>query len=201
MMSRVPVRLLLVVLLALVAAPIPMMQGLAQETAQPGAASPTDGWETAPPASRGMDPALLAEADRRVRTELPLLSAMLVARGDALVFEQYYNGQSADDPIHVWSMTKSASICSGSPTEQNCVPGSRKHPKFRGSSGVPDHLGNWRRRSSRRSNQEGGKTAPSRGAFSSSRSRSRYLSSNCFSTVSKSSSVSGIPEPALRSSR
>lgn len=107
MMSRVPVRLLLVVLLALVAAPIPMMQGLAQETVQPDAASPTDGWETAPPASRGMDPALLAEADRRVRTELPLLSAMLVARGDALVFEQYYNGQSADDPIHVWSMTKS----------------------------------------------------------------------------------------------
>ncbi len=54
-----------------------------------------------------MDPDLLAEADRRVRAELPDLSALVVVRGGRLVFERYYGGHAKDEPINVRSVTKS----------------------------------------------------------------------------------------------
>ncbi|HEU5430985.1 MAG TPA: serine hydrolase, partial [Thermomicrobiales bacterium] len=52
-------------------------------------------------------PALLAEADRRAQVELPRLSALAVVRGGDLVFERYYGGQQPEQPIDLWSATKS----------------------------------------------------------------------------------------------
>jgi CubicO group peptidase (beta-lactamase class C family) len=80
--------------------------GRGQETGA-GTAWPTTGWREADPAGRGVDPALLEEAARRVEAETPLLSSLLVARGGDLVFERYWNGQDAGTPLHVWSVTKS----------------------------------------------------------------------------------------------
>jgi Cu-Zn family superoxide dismutase len=67
---------------------------------------PTAGWDTAAPEAQGMDPALLGQVEQRVQAELPLLSALAVVRGGDIVFERYY-GQTADEPIHLWSVTKS----------------------------------------------------------------------------------------------
>ena len=65
------------------------------------------GLDRAAPEAQGMDPALLAQVDVRVQTELPLLSGLVVVRGGQIVFEDYYNGHVADEPIHLWSVTKS----------------------------------------------------------------------------------------------
>ncbi|MGH2614867.1 MAG: serine hydrolase domain-containing protein, partial [Thermomicrobiales bacterium] len=69
---------------------------------------PTAGWRTAAPESQGMDPALLAEADARIRAELPYVTSLLVARGGDLVFEQYYGGFAGPEAtVQIWSATKS----------------------------------------------------------------------------------------------
>lgn len=68
---------------------------------------PTDGWRTAPPADYGVDSAALSAVAARVPTETPDLSALLVVRHGALVFEQYFGGQEPDEPINVRSVTKS----------------------------------------------------------------------------------------------
>ncbi len=54
-----------------------------------------------------MDSALLDEAGDRADAELPDISALVVARGGSLVYERYYGGQEADEPINVRSVTKS----------------------------------------------------------------------------------------------
>ncbi len=95
------------VLLLLAVAMLPAASAAAQSTEIERDYWPTDGWRTASPASQGMDAALLDEADRQVRATLPDLSALLVVRGGRLVFERYYNGQDADEPINVRSITKS----------------------------------------------------------------------------------------------
>jgi CubicO group peptidase (beta-lactamase class C family) len=68
---------------------------------------PTDDWRTASPESREMDPGLLGQADLMVPSRVPLLSALLVVRGGRIVFERYYNGLDRDEPLLVWSVTKS----------------------------------------------------------------------------------------------
>ncbi len=68
---------------------------------------PTEGWRLADPAAQGMDVDLLSQLDARVASETPLLSALLVVRGDAIVFEDYYNGLTQDQPFHAWSVAKS----------------------------------------------------------------------------------------------
>lgn len=68
---------------------------------------PTDGWREAAPETQGLDPAALDEADRLAAGELPDLSALLVVRGGDLVFERYYGGQEADEPVNSRSVTKS----------------------------------------------------------------------------------------------
>jgi CubicO group peptidase (beta-lactamase class C family) len=68
---------------------------------------PTDGWREAAPEERGIDRAALNEADRLAASELPDLSALLVVRGGDLVFERYYGGQEADEPVNTRSVTKS----------------------------------------------------------------------------------------------
>jgi CubicO group peptidase (beta-lactamase class C family) len=68
---------------------------------------PTTTWELALPEDVGMDPAMLAWAAQRMETETPLLSAMVVVRGGRVVFERYQNGFSADERLHIWSVSKS----------------------------------------------------------------------------------------------
>ena len=68
---------------------------------------PTDGWTVADPAAHGVDPALLADVDARAVGEVPAISALLAVRHGYLVFERYYNGLMAEDPINVRSVTKS----------------------------------------------------------------------------------------------
>jgi len=68
---------------------------------------PTAGWDTATPEEKGVDPGLLAEADARIPAELPNVSALLVVRGGAVVFERSYGGYDPADPLDVRSVTKS----------------------------------------------------------------------------------------------
>ena len=76
---------------------------------RPLAPWPTNGWSVAEPAEHGVDPALLADVDARARAlqEVPAISALLAVRHGYLVFEQYYNGLMAEDPINTRSVTKS----------------------------------------------------------------------------------------------
>ena len=68
---------------------------------------PTNGWSVAEPVDHGVDAALLADVDARAVGEVPAISALLAVRHGYLVFERYYNGLMADDPINVRSVTKS----------------------------------------------------------------------------------------------
>ena len=102
-------RLALALPLLLLPAALPAAPAATQVESPPREYWPTEGWRTAAPEARGLDPALLAAADRRVRAELPRLSALLVVRGGDLVFEAYYDDQPADEPIHLWSATSSTS--------------------------------------------------------------------------------------------
>jgi CubicO group peptidase (beta-lactamase class C family)/sugar lactone lactonase YvrE len=97
---------LILVLLLLLAASSTMTPAAAQVDPGERAYWPTAGWRTAAPEAQGMDPALLAQLAQRVPAELPLLSGLVVVRGGDIVFEDY-NGQTADEPIHLWSVTKS----------------------------------------------------------------------------------------------
>lgn len=68
---------------------------------------PTRGWSVADPGEHGVDAALLADVDARAVGEVPAISALLAVRHGYLVFERYYNGLMAEDPINVRSVTKS----------------------------------------------------------------------------------------------
>jgi len=93
------VRLILVLVALLAGSSVP--QAAAQIAPGERTAWPTAGWSTAAPEEQGMDPALLAQVSQRVPAELSLLSAVVVVRGGEIVFEDYYNGQVADEPIHL----------------------------------------------------------------------------------------------------
>lgn len=71
------------------------------------AAWPTAGWQLAEPESQGVDPATLADVDARAVAEVPAISVLLAVRHGYLVFERYYGGLVADEPINVRSVTKS----------------------------------------------------------------------------------------------
>ncbi|MDQ3512276.1 MAG: serine hydrolase, partial [Chloroflexota bacterium] len=79
--------------------------GTATATAEPS--RPSQPWPEADPAEEGMDASLLDQAGERADAELPDISALVVARGGSLVYERYYGGQEADEPINVRSVTKS----------------------------------------------------------------------------------------------
>ncbi|MFN8678360.1 MAG: serine hydrolase [Thermomicrobiales bacterium] len=87
--------------------------GLAASLPAPGRAQapagpwPTNGWSLAEPGEHGVDAALLAEVDARAVGEVPAISALLAVRHGYVVFERYYNGLMAEDPINVRSVTKS----------------------------------------------------------------------------------------------
>jgi len=64
-------------------------------------------WRAASAKEEGLDPGVLAEADRRARTEFQGVASLLVARHGRLVFERYYRGVGAGDRLPVYSITKS----------------------------------------------------------------------------------------------
>jgi CubicO group peptidase (beta-lactamase class C family) len=77
----------------------------AEEThRQPIPRSPV--WEQAAPESVGLDPRVIAEADRLARTKLRGVTSLLVARHGRLVVERYYAGLQASDQVPVFSITK-----------------------------------------------------------------------------------------------
>ncbi len=64
-------------------------------------------WPVASPKDEGLDMRVLAEADRRARTEFRGVASLLVARHGRLVFERYYRGVRGGDRLPVFSITKS----------------------------------------------------------------------------------------------
>ena len=80
---------------------------MAQDASPPGVDWPTDGWITVPPESEAMDANLSAEIDARVAAETPLLTSLIVIRNGKLVAERYYNGETPEQPVMVWSVAKS----------------------------------------------------------------------------------------------
>jgi CubicO group peptidase (beta-lactamase class C family) len=97
----------LLILVVILGTGLPSARTAAQETPAAPDSWPTTGWSTAAPEAQGMDPALLAQIEPRVEAEFPLLSGLLVVRGGDIVYEKYFNGQTADTPVHLWSVTKS----------------------------------------------------------------------------------------------
>lgn len=73
----------------------------------PASTWPTAGWRIADPANDGMDPYFLSQLDQWVISQTPLLSTLLVVHGGEIVFENYYNGLTQDQPFHAWSVAKS----------------------------------------------------------------------------------------------
>jgi CubicO group peptidase (beta-lactamase class C family) len=63
-------------------------------------------WQTASPASQGLDPAGISGAVAHAQT-LPRLLSLLVVRNGVLVVEEYFNGNRADSLNDVRSVTKS----------------------------------------------------------------------------------------------
>lgn len=68
---------------------------------------PTNGWKTSTPEDQGMDSASLETVDTYIRANMPQAHSLLVARGGYLVFEQYYNGYTADQLNNTKCVTKS----------------------------------------------------------------------------------------------
>lgn len=68
---------------------------------------PTDTWHMASPEAKGMDPGMLALADERLQIDAPRLSGIVVVRGGEIVFERNYGGYQPDQPLHIWSVSKS----------------------------------------------------------------------------------------------
>jgi CubicO group peptidase (beta-lactamase class C family) len=68
---------------------------------------PTDGWRTSSLEAHGMDPSLAGLVDQRLRAEAPLLSAFVVVKDGDIVLERYHDAYQPDQPLHVWSVSKS----------------------------------------------------------------------------------------------
>ena len=68
---------------------------------------PTGDWRSSSPAEQGMDAALLAAADRRIRDEYPTTFCLLVVRHGILVVERYYDVHDRFSLFDVRSVTKS----------------------------------------------------------------------------------------------
>jgi CubicO group peptidase (beta-lactamase class C family) len=73
----------------------------------PAAVDRSGKWSLADPAAEGVDPGRLAAADEFARTSVPALTSLLVARHGRLVLERYYHLGSPNQPVPVFSVTKS----------------------------------------------------------------------------------------------
>lgn len=82
-----------------------------------------DGWRTAPAFDQGMDPAPLEEMLKRVRAgEYTGITSILLARGNALVFEEYFGEQTRDDLHTTRSAGKAiTSALVGIAIDQGCI--------------------------------------------------------------------------------
>jgi len=77
-------------------------------TAEPGTAVwPKSFWSTSTPELQGVNPALLADADSKIKDNFPNVYSLLVVRHEYLVYGKYYNGMSENDANPVYSVTKS----------------------------------------------------------------------------------------------
>jgi len=68
---------------------------------------PTQGWQTADPASVGMAPELPSMLGEEVEARFSSVNGLLVVKNGYLVFERYYNGFDEDDVHLLFSVTKS----------------------------------------------------------------------------------------------
>lgn len=74
---------------------------------EPGVPWPTKGWQTADPASQGVNPVQLAAMLDDIRAHVPGLQSALVIRHGYLVSETYFGSATADQPREIYSCTKS----------------------------------------------------------------------------------------------
>lgn len=79
----------------------------AQEIVQRESAWPSSVWQTESPAVAGLSDDELATLEQRLQNETPLLSAMLIVHDGRLVYERYGAAYDPDEPLHVWSVSKS----------------------------------------------------------------------------------------------
>lgn len=68
---------------------------------------PTEAWQTADPASVGMDPEKFNDLEQMVGSQYRNINGLVIVRKGYIVFERYYNGFGPDDAHHVASVTKS----------------------------------------------------------------------------------------------
>lgn len=68
---------------------------------------PTEAWQTADPASTGMEPKKFSDLERMVKSQYRNINGIVVIRKGYMVFERYYNGYGPDDTHNVASVTKS----------------------------------------------------------------------------------------------
>lgn len=64
-------------------------------------------WQTADPASAGMDRKKLAVLEKIIPEDYENISGIVILRNGQSVFERYYHGHGPDDTHHVTSVTKS----------------------------------------------------------------------------------------------
>jgi len=74
----------------------------------PGGEIPVD-WRMATPAKEGLDPERLSGLDSHIRSRLPHMRSLLIARHGRLVIENYYADASRDGLHNMQSMSKSIS--------------------------------------------------------------------------------------------
>ncbi len=68
---------------------------------------PTEEWQKARPADKGMDDGQLEKAERFYREMFPSAYSLIVIRHGYIVLEKYYNGMGVESKPLVWSITKS----------------------------------------------------------------------------------------------
>jgi CubicO group peptidase (beta-lactamase class C family) len=66
-------------------------------------------WPISTPSREGLDEAGLARLDARIRSALPHVRSLMIARHGSLVFEHYYGDASPEKLHNIQSMTKSVS--------------------------------------------------------------------------------------------
>jgi len=68
-----------------------------------------DEWPVSAASEQGLSQEALSRLDKQIRTQLPHLRSLLIARRGRLVFENYYGDASRDGLHNMQSMTKSVS--------------------------------------------------------------------------------------------
>lgn len=64
-------------------------------------------WKRSAPEVQNVNATMLAELNTHIKSNLPHLRSLLIARNGVLVYEEYYNGASVNELQNIQSMTKS----------------------------------------------------------------------------------------------